>query len=81
MAKGGPSNNTENVKINLAKSFALLVAENHLEVDDEIIGVLKEEFSDAEISKLCSFICFIIASQKFGSVLGLVDTTAALEVE
>lgn len=71
MSKGEPNENIESVKISLAKSFALLVAENHLEVDDEVINVLKEEFSDIEISELCAFICFIIASQKFGSVLNL----------
>ena len=71
MAKGEPSDNILNVRISLAKSFALLVAENHLEVDDEIINVLKEEFTDDEISELCAFISFIIASQKFGAVLDL----------
>lgn len=71
MSKGEPKDNIENVKILLAKSFALLVAENHLEVDDKVINTLKEEFSDGEISELCAFICFIIASQKFGAVLNI----------
>lgn len=71
MSKGEPNENVENVRISLAKSFALLVAENHHDVDDEVINVLKENFSDNEISELCAFICFIIASQKFGAVLNL----------
>lgn len=71
MSKGEPKDNINNVKISLAKSFALLVADNHLDVDDEVINLLKEEFSDGEISELCAFICFIIASQKFGAVLNL----------
>lgn len=71
MSKGKPDDNIKNVKINLAKSFALLVAENHTEVDDEVINALKEEFTDVEISELCAFICFIIASQRFGSILDL----------
>jgi alkylhydroperoxidase family enzyme len=71
MDKGEPNENINNIKVSLAKSFALLVAENHLEVDDEIMNVLKEEFSDSEISELCAFICFIIASQKFGAILKL----------
>lgn len=71
MSKGKPGDDAENIRVSLAKSFALLVAENHLEVDDEIINVLKEEFTDEEISELCAFICFITASQKFGSVLNL----------
>lgn len=70
MSKGEPRDDS-NAKISLAKSFSLLVAENHLEVDAEVINVLKEEFSDVEISELCAFICFIIAMQKFGAVLSL----------
>jgi len=71
MSKGEPNDNISNIKISLAKSFSLLVAENHLAVDDQVIGVLKEVFSDSEISELCAFICFIIASQKFGAVLDI----------
>lgn len=71
MAKGEPGDDIGNARVSLAKSFALLVAENHLEVDDEVMKVLKEEFTDGEISELCAFICFITASQKFGAVLNL----------
>lgn len=70
MASGKPAE-THEEKETLAAEFALLVAENHTEVDDDIINVLKEKFSEKEISELCAFICFIIASQKFGAVLGL----------
>lgn len=71
MSKGESDETITSVRVSLAKSFALLVAENHLEVDNEIVNVLKEEFSHSEISELCAFICFIIASQKFGSILDL----------
>jgi len=71
MSSSEPKETSESSRTSLAKSFALLVAENHHEVDNEIIDTLKEEFSDSEISELCAFICFIIASQKFGAVLNL----------
>ena len=71
MSKGEPSNAAANTRLSLAQSFALLVAEDHLEVDDEVMNVLKEEFSDGEISELCALICFLIASQRFGFILDL----------
>ncbi|WP_207645769.1 hypothetical protein [Geosporobacter ferrireducens] len=71
MSKGAPKDIYQDARESLAVNFALLVAENPQEVDDEIITVLKEEFSDEEISELCAFICFMIASQLFGKILGL----------
>jgi alkylhydroperoxidase family enzyme len=71
MAKGAPKDTYEDVRESLAVNFALLVAEDPHAIDDEIIDVLKEKFSDSEISELCAFVCFIIASQLYGKILDL----------
>jgi alkylhydroperoxidase family enzyme len=74
MASGKAKENSLDEKEALAKSFALLVAESPKEIDDEIFKVLKEVFSDEEISELLAFVCFINASQTFGAVLSLTST-------
>ncbi|SNS97934.1 hypothetical protein SAMN05446037_103127 [Anaerovirgula multivorans] len=71
MSKGEPKDTYEDVRESLAVNFALLVAEDPHEIDDQTINIMKEKFSDAELSELCAFVCFIIASQLFGKILGL----------
>jgi alkylhydroperoxidase family enzyme len=41
------------------------------EIPSSIIEVLKETFTEAEISELCAFITFMTASQYVGAMLGL----------
>lgn len=74
MASGKAKESSFDEKEALAKSFALLVAENPKEIDEEIFKVLKEAFTDEEVSELLAFICFINASQTFGAVLNLTST-------
>lgn len=70
MAKGKPSNHIEDLKIQLAVKTALLcVKEIHL--SDENMTQLRHLFTDAEISELLAFICFISASQRYGALLHL----------
>lgn len=60
-----------NKKSSLARAFALLIAEDNAEIDGHVIEMMKEYFSDEEISELCAYICFIIATQKISTALKL----------
>jgi hypothetical protein len=60
-----------NKKSSLARAFALLIAEDNAEIDGHVIEMMKEYFSDEEISELCAYICFVIATQKISSALKL----------
>lgn len=70
MAKGKPSNEISDSKILVATKIADLISKNQL-IGDKYFDRLKFEFSDAEISELLAFICFITASQKFGALIDL----------
>jgi len=69
-AKGKP-----NMKLDESTSLAAAFAEAMLKTNgapgDRSIQILKNTFTDQQISELCAFICFTIASQWFGSTLGL----------
>lgn len=70
MAKGKPSNQVTDSRILIATKIANIVSRNHI-IDDKHFNLLKNEFSDKEISELLALICFITASQKFGALLDL----------
>jgi len=74
MVKGGRTE-TKNIneKINLATAFAQIFSINHKDIKDEHFNILKEQFSDKEISELCTFISFISASQKLGRIYNLTE--------
>lgn len=72
MAKaGGPDEIKKNKREELSTAFAALFVEDHKSINNVHFSILKEVFSDKEISELCSFISFITASQKLGSILNL----------
>jgi alkylhydroperoxidase family enzyme len=71
MAKGKPSEILTDEKIQKSVDFAKLIWKNNQEITKEFFMDLKLHFNDAEISELCAYICFISASQKFGTVLNL----------
>ncbi|HZK72683.1 MAG TPA: carboxymuconolactone decarboxylase family protein [Clostridia bacterium] len=58
-------------KISLAVAFADLFIRDHLAMDDSTFAVLKEEFTDAQISELVAFVCFVSAGQRLGATLKL----------
>ena len=59
-------------KISLAVAFADLFLRDHLKaIDDSTFTVLKAEFSDAQISELVAFVCFVSASQRYGATMRL----------
>ncbi|WP_026476832.1 carboxymuconolactone decarboxylase family protein [Alkaliphilus transvaalensis] len=72
MAKGKPSdqNQITNSKILIATEIADTVSKNH-PITEESFHKLKMAFTNAEISELLAFICFVTASQKFGALLEL----------
>lgn len=74
MVKGGkPILNKDDKKEQLATSFAELFAIDHKSIIDEHFNMLKEEFTEKEISELCSFISFITACQKLGRIYNLTE--------
>ena len=74
MVKGGRPNLTkENVREQLSTGFAELYALDHKSIVAEHFNILREAFSDKEISELCSFISFISASQKLGRIYKLTE--------
>ncbi len=68
---GGPNEVKKNEREGTATAFAELFALDHRSIKNGHFAILKEEFTEKEISELCSFIAFITASQKLGSILNL----------
>jgi alkylhydroperoxidase family enzyme len=70
-AKGKPEPDLFNEKISIAVGFAEVFSKQKGNIPDTTFNVLKEYFSDEEISELCAFITFTTASQYFGAILAL----------
>ncbi|MGV7105036.1 carboxymuconolactone decarboxylase family protein [Flavobacterium sp. U410] len=78
MVKGGkPDFDESQLKISTAASFAELFCIDHRSISVAHFDMLKEYFSDEEISELCVFISFINASQKLGKTLNLTEDLQA----
>jgi len=74
MVKGGrPNLDKENQREQVATAFAELFALDHKAISKAHFNILKEEFTDAEISELCSFISFITSGQKLGRIYNLTE--------
>ncbi|MGZ0085549.1 carboxymuconolactone decarboxylase family protein [Caldibacillus thermoamylovorans] len=69
--KGKPEPHLFDKKTSLAVGFAEVFLKQRDAVDESTFSILKEEFSDQEISELCAFICFTTASQYFGAMMNL----------
>ncbi|WP_427181791.1 carboxymuconolactone decarboxylase family protein [Paenibacillus sp. TC-CSREp1] len=70
-AKGQPDPNPEEIAISMATGLAELFLQTGGNVDRAVFPVLLEHFTEAQISELCAWICFTIASQWFGAALRL----------
>ncbi|MBK5432154.1 carboxymuconolactone decarboxylase family protein [Bacillus mycoides] len=70
-AKGKPEPHLFNNKISIAVGFAEVFLKQQGDISDATFNLLKEYFSDVEISELCAFITFTTASQYFGAILAL----------
>ncbi|WP_270181310.1 carboxymuconolactone decarboxylase family protein [Alkalihalobacillus sp. CinArs1] len=70
-AKGKPDPSLFDEKTSLAAGFAEVYLKQNGDVSSSIINVLKESFSEEEISELFAFICFTTAQQHFGALMKL----------
>lgn len=74
-AKGKPNPDVFDEKTSLAVGFAEVFLKQRGRINESFFHVLKETFTDCEISELCAFISFTTASQYFGAMLSLKPTT------
>ncbi|PAD35869.1 carboxymuconolactone decarboxylase family protein [Terribacillus saccharophilus] len=71
-AKGKPDTILQDEKTSVAVGFAIVFQNHHKgDVPDSSFAILKEYFTEAEISELCAFICFTTAQQYFGAMMKL----------
>ena len=66
-----PSGLQADPKISLALAFTDMFIQDHLAIDNSAFDVLREEFTEAQISELVAFICFVSAGQRFGATMKL----------
>jgi len=71
MAKGKPNDHKTDKRELFATAFATMFAIDHLSINDGHFAMLREVFTEKEISAFVAFISFISASQKFGAVMNL----------
>lgn len=71
MAKGKPEDVQQVEEISVAVTFAQLFVQNRSMIDDNVFRTLREYWSEAEIIELCTYICFITASQQIGYLFQL----------
>lgn len=69
-SKGRPER-WEHIKTSYAAGFAEVFLLQREKVEEKFFHVLKEVFSDEEISELIAFICFTTAQQYFGALMNL----------
>lgn len=74
MVKAGkPNFDLTEKRISSATAFAQFFAIDHKSLNDKHFDILREEFTEQEISELCSFISFITACQKLGRIYNLTE--------
>lgn len=77
-AKGKPDLSINDEKISLAVAFAEVFLKERGFIKEDQFHILKQSFTEQEISELCAFICFTTASQFFGAMLDLKPTEQPL---
>ena len=71
-SKGGPpDDNHPTIRTAIAVQLAKQFAEDHRLIDEGMLEVAKEHFSNAEIVELVAFISFMWAGGAFGTILGI----------
>ncbi|MBD7937631.1 MULTISPECIES: carboxymuconolactone decarboxylase family protein [Bacillaceae] len=70
-AKGKPDPDKFNEKTSIAVGFAEVFLKQKGDIADSSFDILKEYFTEEEISELCAFISFTTASQYFGAMMKL----------
>ncbi|MCM3162309.1 carboxymuconolactone decarboxylase family protein [Metabacillus litoralis] len=72
-AKGKPEPDKFDEKISVAVGFAEVFLKQKGDLSESTFTILRDTFSDNEISELCAFISFATASQYFGAMMKLED--------
>ncbi|OIK15359.1 alkylhydroperoxidase [Bacillus sp. MUM 116] len=70
-AKGKPDPDKFNEKTSIAVGFAEVFLKQKGDIADSTFDILRECFTEEEISELCAFISFTTASQYFGAMMKL----------
>jgi len=70
-AKGKPDPNLFDEKTSVAVGFAQVFVKLKGDIPDSTFSIVKEYFSESEISELCAFITFTTAQQYFGAIMKL----------
>ena len=78
-AKGKPNLNQVEEKTSVAVAFAEVFLKQKGAITESSFNVLREYFSDEEISELCAFITFTTASQYFGAIMKLEPENSELK--
>lgn len=72
-AKGKPEPDKFDEKISVAVGLAEVFLKQKGDISESTFTILRDTFSDNEISELCAFISFATASQYFGAMMKLED--------
>lgn len=70
-AKGKPETDKFDEKISIAVGFAEVFLKQKGNISESTFNILRECFTEEEISELCAFITFTTASQYFGAIMKL----------
>ncbi|WP_397539706.1 carboxymuconolactone decarboxylase family protein [Rummeliibacillus pycnus] len=70
-AKGKPDERYHDEKIAVSVGFAQAFLASKGHTSPSIVNILKDYFSEEEISELFAFVCFTTASQYFGALMQL----------
>jgi alkylhydroperoxidase family enzyme len=70
-AKGKPEPHLFDEKTSVAVGFADVFLKQKGDIPDSAFEILREYFSEGEISELCAFITFTTAQQYFGAIMKL----------
>jgi alkylhydroperoxidase family enzyme len=71
MSHGCPTEVIEDVKTQAAVDFAKKVVQTYRHITPSDIEMLRQHFSEKEISELCAFVCYGIGLARFGAVLNV----------
>ncbi|MBL4954375.1 carboxymuconolactone decarboxylase family protein [Neobacillus sp. OS1-32] len=74
-AKGKPDPDQFNEKTSIAVGFAEVFLKQKGDIADSTFDILRECFTEEEISELCAFISFTTASQYYGAMMKLKPET------
>lgn len=71
MSHGCPSPLIEDIRTQVAVSFAKKVIQTQMRITERDIELLKEHFSEKQVSELCAFICYGLGLARFGAILNV----------